>query len=453
MTPLCTLRALGAAAVLAVAPCGVLAPTCARAESTQTPESAAYGLDWIGRVPDWQFGAVATRPAICLVDTGVAITPDTPATSDAGPIIARLNVYSDDPTGGDPNLMLHGTRMAATIAAPRNNWGIVGIWPSARIVSVKASEDGTFDSAAVLRGITLCRQWSLQAGIPISVYNLSLGSSGADPAYVTRWNEYTSRVNGDGASLVAAAGNDPTQGTQWPAAATGAIAVGAGTPDASAFCSFASHDALTAVVAPGCDVTAADAGGNEADWPDGGSSNATAVTSAVLGALRALRPGVDHTTAESWLTAGGTLLDSARTLNGAAIAAAAGVSSLVTPTPSTAPALPAPTPAPAAQLTAPTHVHAKLTGKPGKRKLRVSAARLTGATLQVAVRSAGHWKRASGTTTATLAAVHSLPSELWARWHTNAATSPWAAMKRPKTHASARAWPTGKSTGPTPPQG
>ncbi|MEN0013682.1 MAG: S8/S53 family peptidase [Solirubrobacteraceae bacterium] len=446
------LRTLGAVAIMAAAPSGVLATT-ARAESPQTPESVAYGLDWIARVPDAQFGPVATRPAICLVDTGVAITPDTPATSDAGPIIARLNVYQDDPIGGDPNAMLHGTRMAATIAAPRNNWGIVGIWPGARIVSVKASEDGTFDSAAVLRGITMCRQWSIQTGIPLSVVNLSLGSSGADPAYVTRWTEYTARVNGDGASVVAAAGNDPSQGTQWPAAAPGAIAVAAGTPDASAFCSFASHDALTKVVAPGCNVTAADANGEEASWPDGGSSDATAATSAVLGALRALRPDADHTTAENWLTAGGTLLDSARTLNGVAIANAAGLGGLVTSTPVQAPVFPTSTPP--APLAAPTSLRAKLTGSSRKRKLRVLASGApTGARLQVAVRSGGHWRRASGSTSATVATIHALPSQLWARWaRTDGTTSTWSAMKRPKSHASARVWHTVKPHGPKPPQG
>lgn len=452
MTPHLTLRTLGAVAMLAAAPSGVL-PALAQAESSQTQEAAAYGLDWIGRVPDDRFGPAATRPAICLIDTGVANTPDTPATSDAGPIIARLNVYQGDPASGDPNLMLHGTRMAATIGAPRNGWGIVGVWPGARIVSVKASEDGTFDSAAVLRGITMCRQWSIQTGVPLSVVNLSLGSTGADPAYVSRWTEYTARVNKDGASVVSAAGNDPSQGTQWPAAAPGAIAVGAGTPDGSAFCGFASHDALTRVVAPGCDVTAADPSGAEAIWPDGGSSNATAFTSAVLGALRALRPDVDHTTAESWLTAGGTLLDSARTLNGSAIAAAAALTDLVTPTPASAPVLPAS--APAAPLAAPTKVHAKLTGH-RVRKLQIrTTVRLAGARLQVAVRSRGRWRRASGTRSATIASVHALPPKLWVRWKrsSDGATSPWAAVKRPKNRASARAWPTTRARGPKPPQG
>ena len=119
---------------------------------------------------------------ICLFDTGVAVTPDTPATSDAGPIMAMLSVFQDDPLAGDQTAMVHATRLAAAIAAPRNGWGIVGIWPGAQIVSVKASADGLFDSAAALRGITICRQWAIQANRKIAVVNLSLGSPSADPA-------------------------------------------------------------------------------------------------------------------------------------------------------------------------------------------------------------------------------------------------------------------------------
>ena len=51
----------------------------------------AYGLDWIERVRDdaWP-QPKAQRPVICLLDTGVNITPDTPADDPNGPIVARL---------------------------------------------------------------------------------------------------------------------------------------------------------------------------------------------------------------------------------------------------------------------------------------------------------------------------------------------------------------------------
>jgi hypothetical protein len=443
-------RLLGAVAVTATAPAGVL-PASALGESSQTPESVAYGIDWLGRVPDERFGPASSRPVICLVDSGIAITPDTPATSDAGPIVARLNVYDGDPLAGDTE---HGTRLAATIAAPRNDWGIVGIWPAAKIVSVKASEDGLFNSAAVLRGITMCRQWALANNRQLAVVNLSLGSPAVDTAYAVRWSEYTARVNKDGGSVVAAAGNTPGAGTDWPAAAEGTVAVGAGTADATGFCPNASHDALTRVVAPGCNTAAADPQGNQSIWPGSGSSTASAVTSAVLGALRALRPDVDHTTAEGWLTAGGALLDSARTLDGRAIAAAAGVTDLLTPTPQ-APVLTADV---SAELTSPTAVRVRLVGPRGRRKLHVTVPDTqirSDAALEVAVRAAGRWRRATGGTwNATLGSVHALPARVWVRWKTGTlgtTASPWAAMRRPKSGAAARTWPATTPRGPKPP--
>lgn len=440
---------LGVVAVTAAAPAGVL-PATALGESPQTPESVAYGIDWIGRVPDERFGPVSSRPVICLVDSGIAVTPDTPATSDAGPIVARLNVFDDDPLAGATE---HGTRLAATIAAPRNGWGIVGVWPGAQIVSVKASEDGLFNSAAVLRGITMCRQWALAAGRQLAVVNLSLGSPSVDTAYAVRWSEYTARVNKDGGSVVAAAGNTAGAGTDWPAAAEGAIAVGAGTSDATGFCPSASHDALTRVVAPGCNTAAADPQGSESIWPGSGSSTASAVTSAVLGALRALRPDADHATAEGWLTAGGALLDSARTLDGRAIANAAGLTDLLTPTPQ-APVLTADV---TEELTSPSKVRVRLVGPRGHRKLHITVPNSqirTDAALQVAVRSRGRWQRTTGGTwNATLKSVHTLPARVWVRWRTSTsgATSPWSAMRKPKSRAGARTWPATTPRGPKPP--
>lgn len=470
MTISITKLALGAAAMTAAAPFGVLGPSTAQAESPHTREAAAYHLDWIGRIADDQFGARSSRPVVCLVDTAVAVTPDTPATSDTGPIIARLSVFSDDPLAGDPAGVVHGTRMAATIAAPRNGWGIVGINPAARIVSVAASTNGTFDSAATLRAITLCRQWAVQTGNKIAVVNLSLGSPGADPAYATRWTEYVARVNGDGGSVVAAAGNDPARGTQWPAAAENAIAVGAGTNTATGWCSFASRDALTKVVAPGCDVAAATADGQEAVWPTGGSSNAAAVTSGVLAALRALRPGAERQTAEGWLTAGGTLLESARVLDGTSIAGASGLTGLVTPTPLPSPVATPPAststsgststsdvsrPAPgttgtAAELVTPESARVQL--KRGALRVQ-STERPIGLRLQAAVRSGKRWKRGTGKRTVTINSVHTLPNRVWVRWLSeDGDTSAWTPMGRPSRLPASRQWHETTARGARPPQ-
>ena len=68
--------------------------------------------------------------AICLVDTGVNDTPDTVG------LLARMAFEGD---ARDTSPTLHGTLMAGFIGAPRNGYGMVGLWPSARIVSVRAN--------------------------------------------------------------------------------------------------------------------------------------------------------------------------------------------------------------------------------------------------------------------------------------------------------------------------
>ena len=125
---------------------------------------------------------------------------------------------------------------------------------------------------------------------------------------------------------------------------------------------------------------------------------------------------------------------------------------LVTPTPAGTPILTADVSV--VPLAAPTKVHARLVGQ-RVRKLQIRAtAKQADARLQVAVRVHGRWLRASGKRSATIATVHTLPAQLWVRWkRSDGVSSPWAAVKRPKTRASARAWPTTQARGPKPPQG
>ena len=61
--------------------------------------------------------------AICLVDTGVNVNPDT------SNVIARLSVSGP---ASDESPTLHGTQMAMYIGAPLNGFGMVGMWPHAR---------------------------------------------------------------------------------------------------------------------------------------------------------------------------------------------------------------------------------------------------------------------------------------------------------------------------------
>jgi hypothetical protein len=64
-----------------------------------------------------------TPGVTCVIDTGVNGNPDNDAA-----VIGRQTVYPGDGTDGDSDAH-HGTYLAMNIAAPTNNWGMIGIAP------------------------------------------------------------------------------------------------------------------------------------------------------------------------------------------------------------------------------------------------------------------------------------------------------------------------------------
>ncbi len=167
-----------AAAAAAVVAAFCVAPA-ARAAETAAPPShlVAYNLDWLNYLDPADVPAV--RPAVCLVDSGVRITPDTPADSPEGPIIARLAVDggSGEPQG-ETDAHLHGTRMAMAMAAPQNDWGTIGTWTAARVVSVRGTTAGeeTFRPRVLREGHRCLPPLSERhREATIAAINLSLG--------------------------------------------------------------------------------------------------------------------------------------------------------------------------------------------------------------------------------------------------------------------------------------
>lgn len=315
----------------------VLSAAPAAAESVPAPHIQNYGLDWIGRVSAERWPAVADRPAVCIVDAGVAVTPDTPATDPVnGPIIARLAI---DGGGGEPQGTsaehLHGTALAIQMAGAANGWGMVGVWPQARIISVRATIGDTtgFSSGAYINAAKLCMDWALENNVKLAAINLSLGSSaGPDnsPEGI-RVQDLVVQAHARGISVVASGGNLPGEPTPFPARGDGVLAVAAGTGSPGAFCSYATRDGRTDLVGPACPVAAVYLPtGEEVSYEGGGSSTAAAIASATLGALRSLVPASTWQQAEAWLSAGLSNLSGARIIDGHATGHAAGLGDLVT---------------------------------------------------------------------------------------------------------------------------
>lgn len=267
-----------AAALLAVAgPAGGIA---AASTDHQPPILAAYNLDWIEHVPDsaWKLPP-EERPVICLLDTGVAVTPDTPAENPRGPIVARLDL---DGRGGEPQgttpLHLHGTQMASIIGAPRNDWGTVGVLPQARIVSVRVTVgfDTFMTPAAVGRGLDLCLGWGRREQLAVAAVVMPQSRYDDRESEVTGWRNRVQAARLAGTAFVAAVGNGPNAAEVMPVAVDHALAISAGDPR-GILCGFSPAALQRTLIGPGCD-------GPGRGWP-AGSSAATAAVGALVAAI------------------------------------------------------------------------------------------------------------------------------------------------------------------------
>jgi hypothetical protein len=307
----------------AVAAAALVVPVVAAAADDPTPQTAAADGMFL------RYAAPPTAPGVvCLVDSGVDANPDTTALL-AGAEASDSSWGTGDALAQDEPLVNghpvgHGTEMAMLIAAPANGWGIVGIAPTAtRVYSIRvvAPQQTTFPSAGYATAIDRCVQLHGTTEPAMTVINLSLESSTPTPADLPFLEASIDTAREHGLDVVAAAGNDAANSVSYPAAYPPVVAVGAGDAATGALCTFSNRNGLD-IIAPGCD--SATGGVGEAFGDDGspavgnGTSQATAIVSGVLAALRAYNPLLSPTRAEACLTGGetpGGSLDAAATFN------------------------------------------------------------------------------------------------------------------------------------------
>jgi hypothetical protein len=286
-------------------------PAISQAETVPTAEAVADDGTFLPSIP---------RPAqpagLCLVDTGVNLNPDTESV-----VVDRTAI--DGGSGNDVSPTTHGTLLAMLAGAPANGWGMVGTAPqSIQIVSVRILEPGqtTFPFSYYAAGITICLQ--LRQQFNIRVINLSLGNSDApsNRDYETIANAVQS-ANDYGVAVVAAAGNDDGGSVEYPAAYPAVLSVAASDTQGGAFCSFSNRGEGLRLMAPGCDLDAADPGSGEADynyWQ--GSSESSDIAASALDALMSYRPELSPQAAQEYVTgAHAGVLDIAQTFRNAGL--------------------------------------------------------------------------------------------------------------------------------------
>ena len=122
----------------------LVAAPAARAETVPPAQAVTDRGAFLEQAPP------PTHPAaVCIVDSGVDLNPDT-----APQVVYREAIDGGDP--GDVSPEKHGTLMAMMAAAPINGWGMVGAAPGAvKIVSVRVEPPGagTFAFSDYERGI------------------------------------------------------------------------------------------------------------------------------------------------------------------------------------------------------------------------------------------------------------------------------------------------------------
>ena len=344
-------RPLLLAAVIAAL---VGARPAAATESPAPPRHlSAYGLDWLSYVTPQDLPP--TRYAVCIVDSGTLVTPDTPADNPAGPILERLAVDGGEgtPQGNAPE-QLHGTRMAMNAVAGPNDWGTLGAVPWVRVVSVRAQIDNElgFRGSAYRLGLVKCQ--AAAGRHPIATASLSFGCTCViDADESAALTDRVKRLRDVGVSVVAAAGNTAGGNTEVPANSPGVVAV-AGGGLTRQLCGYSSFDARVSVIGPACPIDGADPlTGNPTLDDTGGSSSATVVTATLLAALRTLRPDATADQVEQWIRDSARTVDGHRVLDGEAAARSAGLGPIVDRARAATPAVTA-TPSPTASPSEPS---------------------------------------------------------------------------------------------------
>jgi len=211
---------------------------------------------------------------VAVIDTGVDATHE----DLVGQVLPGIDFFSGDDDAADESG--HGTHVAGTIAAKRNNSvGGTGIAPEASILPVRVCGSGPTDgcpNTLIADGI----EWAVDHGA--DVINLSIrGFTGS-----LREQEAVAYAIAHDVIVVAATGNDGIDALTYPAAYPGVIGVGALTPggDTAWFSTTGSH---VDVVAPGVEVLSTIAGIYAFSE---GTSMAAPHVAAVAALLRAANP-------------------------------------------------------------------------------------------------------------------------------------------------------------------
>jgi hypothetical protein len=208
----------------------------------QQSENIPYGITMVQADQVWDQGVTGSGIKVCVIDTGIDQDHEDFVTDRLTGLASSSYPWNSDGFG-------HGTHCSGTIAAARNNGGVVGVAPDAEIFTVRVFGDrgGWIYASGLLDAVYQCQA----AGAKI--VSMSMGG----PGYSDSENLAYRKLFEEGVLLIAAAGNfgDTTYGTElmYPASYDGVISVAA-VDSNKAVTSFSQKNNRVDLAAPGLKV-------------------------------------------------------------------------------------------------------------------------------------------------------------------------------------------------------
>jgi type VII secretion-associated serine protease mycosin len=254
------LRALSAAAGTFVLAAAVLVPSGpALADDIRDQQWYLKSL----KVSEAHAISTGSGVTVAIIDSGVSAHRDF-----NGNLLAGYNFATAKPDGRT-DTEGHGTNMAGLIAARgRGSSGVLGIAPSAKILPLKGGKEDDFSSDIIAQAIDYAVAHKVQ------VINASL--KGAPSIKLLK---AVKDANAAGVVVVGASGNDGDTLVGYPAAADGALGVGATDKNGKPWAD-STHGPTLQICAPGVDIITTGKG-NKYTIADGTSDSAAIVSGAV----------------------------------------------------------------------------------------------------------------------------------------------------------------------------
>ena len=192
-------------------------------EATQITEDSFNFLEQSGRKLFWNQGYKGQDVIVAVVDSGVdRFHPEL-----QGQVLPGRNFCPvDNPSLTDTSdLYGHGTHVAATIAGRLK----CGIAPKAKILPVKVLDKNgiLWTEQWLIDALDYVYHWRSPRGEKVDIVNLSLGGFGFKGDKLTRLRDVVRRLNSNGISVVASAGNQGRETADYyPAGLEEVICVG-----------------------------------------------------------------------------------------------------------------------------------------------------------------------------------------------------------------------------------